>query len=299
MDRRILSTVSVVTIGVLIGILVAAREAREPLLQKILQSQVIILQSQKRIEAKLTKSTNFTNPSSSGNNNQIVELLKRQNALERRIAALERQLTALKGSQNRAQQRPQQIIPPTEDYSKVYKIDIGHSPVRGNKKAPVTVVQFVDFQCPFSARFYKPIQEALKSFPDKANFVIKHFPLSFHPLAIPAAKACFAAGEQGKYWEMVDALLVPGQRLTQEKIDEIAKQIGLDIKKFKEDLKKNDAKWQKYIDEDIRLGRQVDVRGTPTFYINGKKIRERDVEGFKRAIKRALKEIEKNQQNKK
>jgi len=293
MDRRILSTVSVVTIGVLIGILVAAREAREPLLQKILQSQVIILQSQKRIETKLTRSVNYTNFGYNGNSNQIVALLKRQNALERRIATLERQLRTLKGAKNRIKQRPQAIKPPMEDYSKVYKIDIGHSPVRGNKKAPVTVVQFVDFQCPFSARFYKPIQEALKSFPNKAKFVIKHFPLSFHPMAIPAAKACFAAGEQGKYWEMVDALLVPGQRLTQEKIYEIAKQIGLDMKKFKEDLKKNDAKWQKYIDEDIKLGRQIDVRGTPTFYINGKKVRERDVEGFKRDIKKALQEAEK------
>ncbi len=296
MDKKILSTVSVVTIGVLIGILVAAREAREPLLEKIVQSQVVILQSQKRIEEKLTKSTHSVNFPK--NNNQVVELIKRQNALERRVAALERQLSALKGNQNRAQ-RPQQVMPPAEDYSRVYKIDIGHSPVRGNKKAPVTVVQFVDFQCPFSARFYKPIQEAIKSFPDKVNFVIKHFPLSFHPFAVPAAKACFAAGEQGKYWEMVDALLVPGQRLSKEKIDEIAKQIGLDIKKFKEDLKKNDAKWQKYIDEDMKLGRQVDVRGTPTFYINGKKVRERDVEGFKRAIKRALNEVEKKQQNKK
>src|SRR3989338_2850142 len=114
--------------------------------------------------------------------------------LQRRVTVLETKIENV-GQQP---QRPQQPQVPDEDYSKAYEIPVAHSPVRGVKNAPITIVEFADFQCPFCSRFHTPILEVLKAYPDKVNYMLKNFPLPFHPEARPAAKAAFAAGEQGK-----------------------------------------------------------------------------------------------------
>ena len=191
----------------------------------------------------------------------------------------------------KAAQQPSAV--PSEDYSKVYTIDIAHSPIRGNPKAAVTIVEFVDFQCPFCQRFYPPVQEVLKAYPKEVNYILKNFPLSFHPQARPAAKAAFAAGEQGKYWEMVDLLLQNAASLSEEKFQELAQQLKLNVDKFLKDYKEKDAKWEELINKDMSLGGQVDVRGTPTFYINGRKTLARDLNAFKAEIEKIFNE-EKN-----
>jgi len=149
-------------------------------------------------------------------------------------------------------------------------------------------VEFVDFQCPFCARFHPPLNEVLKAYPKQVNYVVKNFPLAFHPQARPAAKVAFAAGEQGKYWEMVDALLENGSSLSEAKYNELAESLGLNVKKFMADYKNKDEQWEDYIQKDIALASQVNVRGTPTFYLNGKKTNARDVNGFKREIDQIL-----------
>jgi len=118
--------------------------------------------------------------------------------------------------------------------------------------------------------------------------MLKNFPLSFHQEAKPAAKAAFAAGEQGKYWEMADAIVENGKSLNAAKYEELAKNLGLNIKKFKADYESKDAQWEDYIQKDMALAVQVNVRGTPTFYINGKKTTARDVSSFKREIDQIL-----------
>jgi len=127
----------------------------------------------------------------------------------------------------------------------------------------------------------------VKAYPNDVKLVIKNFPLPFHPNARPAAKAALAAGEQGKYFEMADALIANQQTLSEAKYLELAKQLGLNVKQFEKDLKEKDAKFEAVIAADMQLVDEVDVRGTPTFFINGKKTMARDVESFKAEIEKA------------
>ena len=121
------------------------------------------------------------------------------------------------------------------------------------------------------------------------NYVLKNFPLSFHPHARQAAKAALAAGEQGKYYEMTDLLMENFRDLGESKYVELAGQLGLDVEKFKQDLVNNDEKYEAVIQADMELAQKVAVRGTPTFYVNGKKTRARDFNSFKREIDEILK----------
>jgi len=282
MEKKIFTMVVVVAIGVLVGVTIVTKQAREPLLRELLKRQNTMLQAQNRIEKNLT--------SPAAGDNRIGALLQKQQVLEARLTALETKIKGLEGTVQQAKGSGGNVrqAPPPEDLSKVYDIEIAHSFVKGNKNAPVTIVEFSDFQCPFCARFHPPILEVLKAYPDKVNFMVKNFPLGFHPQARPAAKAAFAAGEQGKYWEMVDALLENGQSLSEEKFKELAENLGLNVKKFLADYKNKDAQWEDYIQKDIALAGQVNVRGTPTFYINGKKTNARDVASFKREIDQIL-----------
>lgn len=219
---------------------------------------------------------------SSGANNQVLERLT---MIEKSLSSIETKLTAPPAPA--ADARPQ---PPAEDFNKVYTIDVSKSYVKGKKGAPVTIVAFTDFQCPFCARFHTPFMEALKAYPDKANFVIKNFPLPFHSEAKPAAKAALAAGEQGKYHEMADAMLENQQTLSADTYSELAKKIGLNVNKFLKDLKDKDVQYEEIINEDLKQVGEVEVRGTPTFFINGKKTMARDVEAIKAEIGKALAE---------
>lgn len=204
---------------------------------------------------------------------------RKLDAINARLAALEKRPSYSPPPTDGARQQP-----PSEDLNKVYAIPVGNSVVVGKKDAPVTIVQFTDLQCPFCNRFYPPVKEALKAYPDKVNFIIKNFPLGFHPNARPAAKVALAAHEQGKYIEMVELLLANGANVGADKMKEYVKQLGLNEQRLTDDLKNKDAQYEAQIKADMDLGAQVDVRGTPTFYINGKKTMARDLNGFKAQI---------------
>ncbi len=212
-------------------------------------------------------------------------VLTRLDAIENRLAAIEQKLNNRPADQPAA--APQ---PPQEDFTKAYTIEDGESAVLGKKDAPVTIVDFSDFQCPFCARFYPPIKEVMKAYPDKVRLIIKNFPLSFHPNARPAAKLALAANLQGKYFEMADQLFDNGGDVSDAKIKEYAKTLGLNYNKLMDDYKNKDAEWEKRIQTDIDLGSKVDVRGTPTFYINGHKTMARDFNAYKAEIDKVLAE---------
>ncbi|OGX34432.1 MAG: hypothetical protein A3C36_03310 [Omnitrophica WOR_2 bacterium RIFCSPHIGHO2_02_FULL_52_10] len=281
MERRIFTMILVVLVGVLVGVGIVSKQARDPLLRQIVQNQNDIIEWQNEIEDQIVPAQGL----GAAGSPQIASLIQTQQNLEARIAALETKLNTLQQAGGNAQQGP-----PPEDLSKVYDIAAAHSPIKGVKNAPVTIVEFVDFQCPFCARFHPPVSEVLKAYPKDVNLMVKNFPLNFHPEARPAAKAAFAAGEQGKYWEMVDALLLSGRELSEAKYKELAGQLGLDIDRFLKDFKGKDAQWEDYIEKDIALGAQVNVRGTPTFYINGRKTNARDFESLKSEIDAILKQ---------
>jgi protein-disulfide isomerase len=207
----------------------------------------------------------------------LAEIRQKQDEILAKLASIEDGQKKLASAQ-----RPPG--PPSEDFDKVYAIGIDTSPVRGDASGPVTIVEFSDFQCPFCARAAPLIDEVLKKYPKGVRFVYKQFPLPMHPVARPAAHWSMAAQEQGKFWEMHDVLVQNQPTLDASKAEVYAKQAGLDLKRFKSDLEKHAAEYDKRIDAEIDLGNVVDVRGTPTLFIGGKKVRTRTLDGMSAMI---------------
>ena len=112
-------------------------------------------------------------------------------------------------------------------------------------------------------------------YPDDLNYAIKHFPLSSHPLAHPGAAAALAAGNQGKFWEFHSQLLDNHDQLSEEKITEIAAALNLDMEQFNRDRASEQVR--KIIAEDVANGRKVGVTGTPSVFLNGKRIENRKI----------------------
>ncbi|MBF0483784.1 MAG: thioredoxin domain-containing protein [Candidatus Omnitrophica bacterium] len=210
--------------------------------------------------------------------------------LKKQLAAVQKDTKAFANFLAKVEtQQPGRDQQAEADFDKVYTIDVGTSYLIGAKDAKVTVVEFVDFECPFSGRFYKPMVDAVSAYSGKVNYMIKNFPLPFHKNARSAAKAVMAAGEQGKYAEMATELLKDNSNFSAEKYKTIAKSLGLDMVKFEQDLKDKDAAYEQILNADMAFGQKVGVRGTPTFFINGKQTRARDVDNFKKEFDLLLK----------
>lgn len=179
---------------------------------------------------------------------------------------------------------PRAAAPDGEDYDKVYTIPVGSSPLMGPADLPVTIVEFSDFQCPYCASAKPLLAQVLQKYEGRVNYTFKHFPLSFHPAAKPTAIASLAAQEQGKFWPMHDVLFQNQRTLDPGKLEEYAQAAGLDVERFKLDLASKRAEYEKRVDADFALGQSIDVRGTPTLYIGGKKVRVRTLEGMSAMI---------------
>jgi protein-disulfide isomerase len=143
-------------------------------------------------------------------------------------------------------------------------------PVRGNRKAPVTLVLFSDFQCPFCGRIEPTLEQVEKTYGDKVKVVWKHQPLPMHPQAVPAAEAAEAAREQGKFWEMHDKLFQNQQGLSPEAYSRFAKELGLDLSKF--EAARQSGRGRARIQEDQAVAGRIGVGGTPTLFVNGERI---------------------------
>ncbi len=143
-------------------------------------------------------------------------------------------------------------------------------PVRGNPRAPVTIVLFSDFQCPFCARVGPTLDEVQRTYGDRVRIVWKHEPLPFHPNALPAAKAAEAAREQGKFWQMHDRLFASQRELSPDSYDRLAREIGLDLHRFQEASRSDKARSR--IEEDQRLAARIGAQATPTMFVNGEKV---------------------------
>jgi protein-disulfide isomerase len=150
-------------------------------------------------------------------------------------------------------------------------IDIrSDDPASGNTRAPVTIVLFSDFQCPFSARVRPTLDEAQRAYGDKVRIVWKHQPLAFHANALPAAQAAEAAREQGKFWPMHDRLFAAQSELSPDVYERFARELGLDVRRFQESIRS--AKSRGRIQEDQQLASRVGANGTPTMFVNGEKV---------------------------
>ncbi len=172
------------------------------------------------------------------------------------------------------------------DLDFIYQLPVNNSAVKGPAEAPVTITLFSDFQCPYCARLVPTMEKVLETYPKKVRLVFKQFPLSMHKFAQPAAIATIAARNQGKFWPLHDKLFANYDQLSDDRIRELAKSVGLDMARYDKDIA-NPAVQQE-IAEDMQLGLKSGVRGTPAVYINGKPLRDRSFEGFKQEIEASL-----------
>ncbi|AKQ66869.1 Periplasmic thiol:disulfide interchange protein DsbA [Myxococcus hansupus] len=150
----------------------------------------------------------------------------------------------------------------------VFKVPIENSPVHGSADALITVVEFSDYECPFCSRANATVEQLEKQYGNKLRVVMKQNPLSFHPRAKPAAIGAMAAGEQGKYWEFHAKLFQNQKKLDDASLEQYAKDIGLDVAKWKAELA--NPKFQDIITRDQALASQLGASGTPAFFINGR-----------------------------
>jgi protein-disulfide isomerase len=170
----------------------------------------------------------------------------------------------------------------------VQEINISGSPFKGAADAPVTIVLFTDFQCPYCARIVPVLDQVLEKNKGKVKLVFKNFPLNTHLFARKAAAAALAAGKQGKFWEFQDRLFQNYNRLNDQVVKEQAQALGLDMQKFEKDM--NDPQFMQVINGDRQDGVKAGVRGTPTIYVNGVFLRNHSLEGFQVAIDKGLEE---------
>ena len=162
-------------------------------------------------------------------------------------------------------------------------VKIGAAPVKGPKSAPVTLVAFSDFQCPFCSRAVPVLKQIEETYKGKVRIAFKHLPLPFHDKAELAAEASMAANEQGKFWEYHDKLFANQTALDRPSLEKYAQELGLNAGKFKAAL--DSGKFKQYVADDSKAGAAVGATGTPTFFVNGKSIvGAQPFEQFKTAI---------------
>jgi len=129
-------------------------------------------------------------------------------------------------------------------------------------------------------------EQVLDKHPDSVKIVFKHYPLAFHKQALPAALASMAAGEQGKFWEYHDELFLHQSSLSSAKYLEIAENLGFDLKKFSLDMMRPSIR--KKIEQDISDAKKAGVTGTPTIFVNGRKLKKRDFGAISKLIDNEL-----------
>ena len=139
---------------------------------------------------------------------------------------------------------------------------------RGPANAPVTLVEYVDFQCPCCQGSYPVVERVVESREGELRFAVRHFPVSStHPQAEGAALAAEAAGRQGKFWEMYHRLFTSRNRLRPFDLDFHARQLDLDLDAFHRDMESEELREK--IRQDKRFGLRSGVNGTPTLFLNG------------------------------
>jgi len=180
---------------------------------------------------------------------------------------------------------PTEVIAP----GPAQEINLEHAPAKGPAAAPVSVVEFSDFECPFCAEVVPVVRELLKAYPTQVRLSFKHFPLPFHKHAALAHEAALAAGEQGKFWEMHDLLFAGQGAMSHEDLVSKAKELNLDMPRFLVDL--DSRRFKAVVEADRKEGDRLGVDGTPFFFINGHALSGAgNLAEFKHLLDTALKE---------
>lgn len=162
----------------------------------------------------------------------------------------------------------------------------GHAS-KGPAGAPVEIVEFSDYQCPFCQRANPTVEQVLKTYGDKVHFVYRHFPLPNHPNARPAAEAAACANAQGQFWKYHDRLFATPDRLSDADLKAHAAALGLDTAKFNSCVDTHATK--DIVDLDMKEANEIGVNATPSFFINGRSLDgAQPFESFKRVIDEEL-----------
>jgi protein-disulfide isomerase len=142
-------------------------------------------------------------------------------------------------------------------------------PALGPENAPVTIVEFSDFQCPFCARAGPIVKQIVARYPEQVRVVYRHFPLdSIHPRARPAAEAAACADEQGRFWEYHDKLFANAKALEDVDLERYAGEVGLDVAAF--GACRTEGRKRELVERDVQDARSVGITGTPSFFVNGR-----------------------------
>jgi len=155
---------------------------------------------------------------------------------------------------------------PTPEMPRI-PVSADDDPFIGPEDAPVTIIQFAEFQCPYCGRAKEVVDQVMEKYEGKIKMVYRDFPLSFHDRAIPAAVAANCAGEQGQYWPMFDALMSNQRALTDADLTGHATTLKLDLDKW--NTCRKDPAQAAEVQKDFEDGSRAGVQGTPAFFING------------------------------
>ncbi len=173
---------------------------------------------------------------------------------------------------------PTQPSPPQPSEEEQFKqqladkvnVDLGNTPIQGNRNAKIKIIVFSDFQCPFSKRGADTVHALQQKYGDNLMYVYKNLSLPFHPEAMPAAKAALAAGRQGKFYEYHDKLFEKQGEIGEALYVQIAKDLGLNMQKFNAD--RNSPELEAQVKADGEQANKLGFNGTPGFALNGVKI---------------------------
>ncbi|MGI6639663.1 MAG: thioredoxin domain-containing protein [Desulfobulbus sp.] len=174
------------------------------------------------------------------------------------------------------------------DISFNQQIDLTGAPILGKEDAPITIVAFSDFQCPYCIRIAPELTKLQTTHPDVVRIAFKHLPLTrIHPQAEPAARAAIAAQKQGRFWEMHDALFALDESAwtRADAIETAAKKAGLDMTRFVTDWNSEETRMK--LAKDIMDAQNADVNATPSLFVNGKPAQDRSFEALEKMIAEA------------
>jgi len=173
----------------------------------------------------------------------------------------------------------------TEPPQPVQNISVDDDPSRGDANAPVTIVEFTDFQCPACAAMHPVLDDVLKTYGNKVRFVVRDFPLNMHEWARKAAEAANAANAQGKFFEYIAVLFKNQKALDVPSLKKYASELGLDRARF--DAALDRGVYAAEVEKDVSDGEMYGVGSTPTIFINGVQLKTLSAEGLKQAIDNA------------
>ncbi len=202
-------------------------------------------------------------------------IIKRLNDNDQTLSDIDQKLVRLAGPQQ------PEVLMFVEDVS------VDDDPRLGTKEAPITIVEFADYECPACAQANLDMKQILSEYEEEILFVYRDFPLeSIHPNAFKAAEAANCAGDQNMYWEMHDLLFVNQTALDTDSLSQYADTLGLDLTRFNDCL--SNADYAEEIRHDMEDAQRYQVLSTPTFFINGQRVQGANLVALRSMIDKIL-----------